>query len=196
MHTMQPTLLVGPSDWEAARMPKDEFLTRATALWRTARAASGAIVYGDHAHHAELAYLTSFTPKLEAALALIPRVGSPRLFVGGGANMIQAAKPLTFIESVQPLRDIGATVAQWAREQSGGGRPVLIAPGQLDLAPQRLGPGQERQPVVTLGQLDGRVELPGGGVKLAAEQADPAQHGQHPGCVSRLRTVLFPPKLE
>jgi hypothetical protein len=127
MHTMQPTLLVGPSDWDAARMPKDEYLARATALWRTARAASGAIVYGDRAHHAELAYLTSFTPKLEAALALIPRVGSPRLFVGGGANMIQAAKPLTFIDSVQPLRDIGATVAQWAREQSGGGRPVLIA---------------------------------------------------------------------
>jgi hypothetical protein len=127
MHTMQPTLLVGPSDWDAARMPKDEFLARATSLWRTARAASGAIVYGDRAHHAELAYLTNFTPKLEAALALIPRVGSQRLFVGGGANMIQAAKPLTFIESVQPLRDIGPTVAQWAREQSGGGRPVLIA---------------------------------------------------------------------
>jgi Xaa-Pro aminopeptidase len=27
---------------------------------------------------------------------------------------------------VQPLRNVGATVAQWAREQSGGGRPVLI----------------------------------------------------------------------
>jgi hypothetical protein len=126
VHTMQPTLLVGPSDWDAARMPKDEFLARATTLWRIARAASGAIVYGDRAHHAELAYLTNFTPKLEAALALIPRVGGPRLLVGGGVNMMQAAKPLTFIESVQPLRNVGATVAQWAREQSGGGRPVLI----------------------------------------------------------------------
>ena len=126
MHTMQPTLLVGPSDWDAARMPKDEFLARSTTLWRIARAASGAIVYGDRAHHAELAYLTNFTPKLEAALALIPRVGGPRLLVGGGVNMMQAAKPLTFIESVQPLRNVGATVTQWAREQSGGGRPVLI----------------------------------------------------------------------
>jgi Xaa-Pro aminopeptidase len=123
---MQPTLLVGPSDWDAARMPKDEFLARATTLWRIARAASGAIVYGDRVHHAELAYLTNFTPKLESALALIPRVGGPRLLVGGGVNMMQAAKPLTFIESVQPLRNVGATAAQWAREQSGGGRPVLI----------------------------------------------------------------------
>jgi Xaa-Pro aminopeptidase len=123
---MQPTLLVGPSDWDAARMPKAEFLARSTTLWRIARAASGAIVYGDRTHHAELAYLTNFTPKLEAALALIPRVGGPRLLVGGGVTMMQAAKPLTFIESVQPLRNVGATVAQWAREQSGGGRPVLI----------------------------------------------------------------------
>jgi Xaa-Pro aminopeptidase len=126
MHTMQSTLLVGPSDWNPARIPKEDFVARATALWRGARAASGAIVYGDRANHAELAYLTHFTPKLEAALALIPRVGAPRLLVGGGANMMQAAKPLTFIAGVQPLRNVGATVAQWAREQSGGGRPVLI----------------------------------------------------------------------
>src|SRR5258708_15611504 len=126
MHTMQSTLLVGPADWDAARMPKEEFLARTVALWRIARAASGAIVYGDRAHHAELAYLTGFTPKLEAALALIPRVGAPRLLVGGGVNMLQAAKPLTFVENVQPLRNVGATVAQWAREQSGGRRPALI----------------------------------------------------------------------
>ena len=120
---MHPTLLVGPSDWDSLRMPRDEFLARATALWRGAPAAGGAIVYGDRAHHAELAYLTGFTPKLEAALALIPRVGAPRLLVGGGVNMLQAAKPLTFIENLQPLRNVGETVAQWAREQSGGGRP-------------------------------------------------------------------------
>jgi len=123
---MNPTLLVGPSDWDAARMPREEFVARATALWRLAKAASGAIVYGDRAHHAELAYLTGFTPKLEAALALIPRVGAPRLLVGGGANMLQAAKPLTWIENLRPLRNASETVTQWAREQSGGGRPVLI----------------------------------------------------------------------
>jgi Xaa-Pro aminopeptidase len=127
MLAMNPTLLVGPSDWDGARMPKEEFLARSTALWRLAKAASGAIVYGDRAHHAELAYLTGFTPKLEAAIALLPRVGAPRLLVGGGANMLQAAKPLTWIENLRPLRDAGEIVAQWAREQSGGGRPVLIA---------------------------------------------------------------------
>ncbi len=126
MLTMNPTLLVGPSDWDPARMPREEFLNRISALWRASPSAAGAIVYGDRAHHAELAYLTGFTPKLEAALALIPRVGTSRLLVGGGVNMLQAAKPLTYIESLRPLRNAGETVAQWAREQSGGGRCVLI----------------------------------------------------------------------
>lgn len=126
MLAMNSTLLVGPSDWDPVRMPRDEFLARATALWRACPSAGGAVVYGDRAHHAELAYLTGFTPKLESALALIPRVGAPRLLVGGGVNMLQAAKPLTFIEALLPLRNVGATVAQWTREQSGGGRPVLI----------------------------------------------------------------------
>ena len=123
---MQPTLLVGPADWDPARLPKQEFLARTAAFWRRCPAAAGAIVYGGRAQHAELAYLTNFTPKLEAALALIPRVGAAQLLVGGGPNMLQAAKPLTFIENVRPLRNVGETVAQWTREQSGGGRPVLI----------------------------------------------------------------------
>ena len=34
MLAMNPTLLVGPADWNAARMPKAEFVARADALWR------------------------------------------------------------------------------------------------------------------------------------------------------------------
>ena len=121
---MQPTLLVGPSDWDPLRMPRDEYLARAEALWQRLPTAGGAIVYGGRAHHTELAYLTNFTPKLEAALALIPRTGMPQLLVGGGVNMLQAAKPLTFIEALHPLRNAGEAVAQWAKELSGP--PVLI----------------------------------------------------------------------
>jgi Xaa-Pro aminopeptidase len=124
MLAMNPTLLVGPADWNAARMPKAEFVARADALWRDLPSATGVIVYGDRANHAELAYLTNFTPKLEAGLALIPRDGTPQLLVGGGVNMLPAARPLTFIEDLRPLRNVGKTVAEWARAQ--GGAPVLI----------------------------------------------------------------------
>jgi Xaa-Pro aminopeptidase len=135
MLTMNPTLLVGPSDWDGTRLPKEEFAARTAALWRGHPAASGAIVYGDRINHAELAYLTHFTPKLEAALALSPRTGAATLLVGGGANMLQAAKPLTFIADLRPLRDVGKTVAQWASEQ--GGAPVLIGGAAMPYALHR-----------------------------------------------------------
>jgi Xaa-Pro aminopeptidase len=129
---MNPTLLVGPSDWNPSHMSREEFSARAAALWRAIPSATCAIVYGDRVNHAELADLTHFTPKLEAALALIPRVGAPQLLVGGGANMLPAAKPLTFIDDLRPLRDVGQTVAQWVRAQRGS--PALIGGAAMPYA--------------------------------------------------------------
>src|SRR3954471_5869704 len=103
---MHPTLLIGPSDWQPARMPKAEFLRRIAALWQRCPTASRALVYGNSRHHAELAYLTNFVPKLESAVALLSRSDEPRLFVGGGANMLAAARPLTWIEDVVPLKEM------------------------------------------------------------------------------------------
>jgi Xaa-Pro aminopeptidase len=114
MRTMHPTLLIGPADWDASCWPREEFTARLAALWQDHPDASGAIVYGNAADHAGLAYLTHFTPKLEAALALIPREGAPRLLVGGGANMLTAARPLTFVEDLRLLR--GADdAAEWVQ---------------------------------------------------------------------------------
>ncbi len=117
MRTMHPTLLVGPADWDPALLPKDEFLGRIARFWAACDSTfSGAILYGSPRAHAELAYLTHFTPKLEPAIALIPRKGEPRLLVGGGANMLGAAKPLTWVEQLLPLREAGAAIASWAAE--------------------------------------------------------------------------------
>ena len=117
MHTMHPTLLVGPADWDAARLPQEEFDARLAAFWRACDPAiAGIVLFGSPMHHAELAYLTHFTPKLEPAIALIPRDGEPRLLVGGGANMIGAARPLTFVAMLLPLREAGATIARWSAE--------------------------------------------------------------------------------
>ena len=54
-----------------------------------------------------------------------PRDGSPQLLVGGLFNVLPAARPLTFIVDLRPLRNLGKTVAGWARTQ-GGGAPVVI----------------------------------------------------------------------
>jgi Xaa-Pro aminopeptidase len=107
MLTMQPTLLIGPSDWQGDVIPRSEFVERIEALWQSHPQAEHAIVYGNSAHHAELAYFTNFVPKLDAAVALLSRAHERRLLVGGGANMLGAARPLTWIENVSPLKEIG-----------------------------------------------------------------------------------------
>jgi Xaa-Pro aminopeptidase len=122
MLTMQPTLLIGPSDWDRDVMPRSEFVERIEALWQSHPQAERAIVYGNSAHHAELAYFTNFVPKLDAALALLTRGHERRLLVGGGANMLGAARPLTWIENVSPLKDIGDAV----RADAAPGRTLLI----------------------------------------------------------------------
>ena len=114
MYTTHPTLLIGPSDWQPERMPKGEFLRRVEALWQAAPAAAHAIVFGSPAHHAELSYFTNLVPKLESAVALIARTGQHRLFVGGGANMLGAAKPLSWISEMAPLNSLDAALKQIA----------------------------------------------------------------------------------
>jgi Xaa-Pro aminopeptidase len=126
MHTMHPTLLIGPSDWDPQQIPRADYDARLAALWRHHPDACGAIVYGDSRNHAALAYLTHFTPKLEAAIALIPRHGEAQMLIGGGINMLPAAKPLTFITNLAPLRSAGKTAADWAHGLGDGTALILI----------------------------------------------------------------------
>jgi Xaa-Pro aminopeptidase len=126
MQTMHPTLLIGPGDWDPQQMPREDYDARLAALWRDHDNASGAIVYGDSRDHAALAYLTHFTPKLEAAMALIPRRGEPQILIGGGINMLPAAKPLTFVSALAPLRNAAKSAADWARGLEAGTGLVMI----------------------------------------------------------------------
>ena len=116
--TMHPTLLIGPYDWQPGRMPKSEFLGRCQALWQKIPdpICSAVIVYGDSRNHAELAYLSNFVPKLGPAMMFIPREGEPKLLVSGAPNMLLAARRLTWIEGVEPLRDAGTTIAPWLND--------------------------------------------------------------------------------
>jgi len=145
MLTMHPTLLIGPSDWESDVMPRSEFLARIEALWQNHPQADRAIVYGNSAHHAELAYFTNMVPKLDAAVALLSRVHARRLLVGGGANMLGAARPLTWIENVSPLKDLGDAI----RADPAAGQTLLIGADYMPMGFGRavveaIGPGKAR----------------------------------------------------
>lgn len=119
---MHPTLLVGPYDWQPEQLPKSEFRERIEALWRKIATCSAVVVYGDSRNHAELAYLSNFAPKLGPALMLIPREGEPVLLVSGAPNMLPAARQLTWVENLQPLRDAGKAIIQWTSESGVLGR--------------------------------------------------------------------------
>lgn len=131
MLTMQPTLLIGPADWDAERMPRSEFVARIDALWEGCPQAERAIVYGNSLHHAELAYFTNFVPKLDAAVALLSRSHERQLLVGGGPNMMGAARPLTWIENVSPIKDVAGTI----RDNPASGSTLLVG---ADYMPIRL----------------------------------------------------------
>ncbi len=135
MLTSHPTLLIGPSDWDADVMPRDEFARRIDALWRAFPEAPCAIVYGSPAHHAELAYLTNLVPKLEAAVAILSRSGAQEIHLGGGPNMLGSAKPLTFIAEIKPLRG-GQAIGRRALEMKEGmpGTPLIIGDGYMPTA--------------------------------------------------------------
>jgi Xaa-Pro aminopeptidase len=133
MLTQHPTLLIGPSDWDAERMPRKEFDRRIDALWTHAPLAECAVIYGNSRHHAELAYFTNLIPKLGPAMALLSRTGAPRMFVGDAANMLGAARPLTWIEDVASMKDAAAAVAAGG----GGRRSLLIGADYMPLALRR-----------------------------------------------------------
>lgn len=134
MQTMHPTLLIGPADWDSQRMPREEFdgrLAKVWALWPDSR---GLLVYGAPSDNTALAWLTNMTPKLEPAIALIPREGAARLMVGGGPNMLASALPLTWIADIVSLRPTEKTIAQWL---AGIGREACVCFG-IDAMPTRL----------------------------------------------------------
>jgi hypothetical protein len=128
MQTVHPTLLIGPSDWDAERMPRLEFARRLDALWAAHPDVERAIVFGNSRHHAELAYFTNLVPKLGPALALLSRGSEHRMFVGDAANMLGAARPLTFIENLASMKDAAAGVA------AGEPRSLLIGADYMPTA--------------------------------------------------------------
>jgi Xaa-Pro aminopeptidase len=114
-------------------MPRAEFARRIEALWAGNPEATRAIVFGNSRNHAELAYFTNLIPKLGPATALLSRTGEHRMFVGDAANMLGAARPLTWIENVVSMKDATAAIAAGQVAQ----RSLLIGADYMSLALRR-----------------------------------------------------------
>ncbi|HZT50798.1 MAG TPA: aminopeptidase P family N-terminal domain-containing protein [Stellaceae bacterium] len=128
MQVLQTTLLTGPYDWDPALLPRAEFEARLARV-RTAMAAAGAdalLVQGGAGDYGGLAYLTGFTPKLDRAVALVPRAGALRVLAQGTELMLPWARRLTWVEDVRVLANIAVILEEWLPAQ-GLGRDATLA---------------------------------------------------------------------
>jgi Xaa-Pro aminopeptidase len=64
---------------------------------------------------------------------VLSRIGSHRIFVGDAANMLGAARPLTWIEDVASMKDVNAAILAGGAEP----RSLLIGADYMPLAPRR-----------------------------------------------------------
>lgn len=115
MRILESTLLTGPYDWDERVLPRSEFDGRLERV-RAAMAQAGASALAIHGHpgnYGALVYLTGFTPKLGATLALVPREGPLRILAPGTPKMMDIAKRLTWVEDVRPLGNAPKNVAEF-----------------------------------------------------------------------------------
>jgi Xaa-Pro aminopeptidase len=118
MRILESTLLTGPYDWDEPVLPRGEYEGRLERV-REAMAQAGAsalVIHGHPGNYGELIYLTGFTPKLGATLALVPREGPLRILAPGTPKMMDIAKRLTWIEDVRSLGNAPKNVAEFVGE--------------------------------------------------------------------------------
>jgi Xaa-Pro aminopeptidase len=115
MRILESTLLTGPYDWDERVLPRGEYEARLERV-RAAMTQAGAAALAIHGHpgnYGALAYLTGFTTKLGATLALVPRDGPLRILAPGTPKMMDIAKRLTWVEDVRPLGNVPKNVAEF-----------------------------------------------------------------------------------
>ena len=111
MHTVHPTLLIGPADWQPERMPAAEFSRRIEALWVNGEPLS-VIAHLGSGDPARLILQTA--ADLEADVIVVgshQRSGLQKLALGSVAeHLMQGAHcSVTFITDIVPPRSWSAS---------------------------------------------------------------------------------------
>jgi hypothetical protein len=181
MQILESTLLTGPYDWDERVLPRSEYearLARVRAVMAQAGAAALAI-HGHPGNYGGLAYLTGYTPKLGATLALVPREGPLRILAPGTPRMMDIAKRLTWVEDIRPLGNAPKNVAEFL---SDGDRLATWAFGALPqglyagiakaLAPRALLPLDPTLEALRQRKSPREVELMRGAARFLARAAE------------------------
>ncbi len=181
MRLYETTLLTGPYDWDERALPRTDYegrLERVRAAMAQADAAALAI-HGHPGNYGALAYVTGFTPKLGATLALVPREGKLRILAPGTPKMMDIAKRLTWVEDVRPLGNAPKNVAEFVGEGntlatwSFGALPQALYAGiARAVAPRALLPLDQALDAMRRRKSPREIELMRGAARLLATATD------------------------
>ncbi len=190
MQLLESTLLTGPYDWDERVLPRGEYegrLERVRAAMTRAGAAA-LVVHGHPGNYGALAYVTGFTPKLGAALALVLPGGPLHIFAPGTPKMMDIAKRLTWVEDVRPIGAAAKTIAESVGE---GNALATWAFGTLSqgmysgiakaVAPRTLLPLDQELEPVRRRKSPREIELMRGAARFLATAADTFAKNVHTG---------------
>lgn len=137
MLNMHSLLLVGPYDWDETVLPRVEFEERIRAFWARIPESAGsfAVVYGDSRHHAEMAYLTHFVPRVRNAMAIVPRAGEPLMLLQGSRNSFSYAERLGCFKNLDLMTDPAKAIEKWVADHPGTARRAVLL-GTAAMRPQ------------------------------------------------------------
>ena len=181
MKLLETTLLTGPYDWDERVLPRSEYEARLERV-RVAMPQAGAAALAIHGHpgnYGAMAWLTGFTPKLGATLALVPREGALRILAPGTPKMMDIAKRLTWVEDVRPLGNAPKNVAEFLGEGNVlgtwafGALPQALYAGIAGaVAPRPLMPLDSALDAIRRRKSPRELELMRGAAKLLATATD------------------------
>ncbi len=181
MRILETTLLTGPYDWDERALPRSEYEGRLSRV-RTAMSRAGAaalVIHGHPGDYGALAYLTGFTPKLGATLALVLHEGPLHIFAPGTPKMMDVAKRLTWVQDVRPIGNAAKLIAEYVGDGNAlatwafGTLPQLLYTGIAGaVAPRALLSLDQALDAVRRRKSPSELELMRGAARLLATATD------------------------
>lgn len=138
MQTVHPSIIIGAYTLDQNRLPTDEFQIRQADLGNAMdrNGWKAMFLYGDAREHSVIAYYTGFVPRVRWAMALMPRVGEPRLLVSMSSRDVPAMKLMTWIADVHSGWQWEGAFEPWLARLQGEG--IKIGTVGFDLIQPRL----------------------------------------------------------
>ncbi len=131
MQTMHPVTIFGSYMLDGDHIPPDEFEVRVRGAQAmiAEQGWAGLIAHGDPVESAFLTYLTNYSPRNRAALALLPAAGDPCLLVTAGPRDIKREAAIAWMDDVRMIGKLEDSLGAWFGEVGIDGGTIGLVEG-------------------------------------------------------------------